>query len=138
MYTNIMTSQNSLIIAFKIFVSLILGCIGFKGLIIAIASLATGPSFSAFYFHTGILLISVLFTVMAVQHNFRRVTKLLKVTVWVFGVFLLLPYIFSIGPYYPHAITFWLLLGMVFSSIFLIPVGLVFISDRLKPQFGES
>ena len=133
-----MTVQSLLIIMYKICVSLILYYIGFTGLTMAIYTLATGASFSKTLIVTGVTLMSILFIVMAVQHNFRPVAKLLKITVLVFGVFLFVPCIFSIGALYPNSVMFWLRLITVFYSIFLIPIGLVYISNRLNLKFVEA
>lgn len=124
-----------LYIGFKIFVTLILVCIGFLGIVRSLGLFySIGKVTIPAPIHAlalGVFITSCLFLAMAVTHNFNPVSKLLKASLASFSILILLPLLFVLIVTVSHGS--WIFLGpfLLFSALCVLPMALVLFSNKL-------
>ena len=121
--------------SFKIIVTLILIYIGFRGMTASleffhsIGEISKFPLFEVFTL--GVFINSCLFLAIAVSHNFNPVSKLLKASLINFSVLILLPCLFCFAVDASHGSWMFLLPFLAFSTLFIGPMALVLLSNKL-------
>ena len=119
--------------AVKVFVTLILlyiGAMGILGSLGLLGRLRGGTLFDAIL-PLGIFLTSSLFLAMGVLHYRNSVTTLLKTTMAVFGLFILLPILFASIVFLNIGLMSFVASFLFFISIFVVPLGLLYISNKM-------
>lgn len=137
-----MSLKNITYIIFKIIVTLCLVCIGFLGIVrslgvfYSIGKISIPPLIHAMAL--GIFITSCLFLAMAVTHNFSPVPKLLKASLASFSTLVFLPILFCLVMIVNRGSLMFLTPFLVFSTVFIVPMALVLVSNKLTYRRSDT
>lgn len=128
-----MKKQRFALLSYRILVTLILGYVGVIGVYIYAAGTFSSIKGIGSVFGFGTLIISILWIFMAVLHFRQPIKRLISVSAFIVIIFFLLPILY-VCFYATYMGSFPFFLLIVASSIFFIPLAMVYVSNRFHTR----